>query len=130
MNDIKMKKMILWVIAVSAIAVVSCNHSNDQVRSDLNKAEENLIFPKGERIENERLDGVAWLQTLVESDSTSHITVGSVTFEPGAPTNWHVHRDGQIILALGGTGYYQEQGSPKKILSKGDVVTCPPDVPH
>jgi quercetin dioxygenase-like cupin family protein len=33
-------------------------------------------------------------------------------------------------LALSGTGYYQEKGSPKEILRKGDVVTCPPNVPH
>ena len=52
------------------------------------------------------------------------------TFEPGARTKWHLHPDGQIILALGGTGYHQEQGSPRKILRKGDVVTCFPNVPH
>ncbi|MDF9796230.1 quercetin dioxygenase-like cupin family protein [Catalinimonas alkaloidigena] len=27
-------------------------------------------------------------------------------------------------------GYYQEKGSPKRTLEKGDVVKCPPNVPH
>jgi quercetin dioxygenase-like cupin family protein len=130
MNNIKMKKMIQLIIAVSAIAVVSCNNSNDQVKYDLRQAEENLIFPKGEKIENDRFEGVAWLQTLVESDSTNHIAVGSVTFEPGARTKWHLHPDGQIVLAIGGESHYQEQGSPKKILRKGDMVKCEPNVPH
>lgn len=42
----------------------------------------------------------------------------------------HLHPDGQIVLATRGVGYYQEKGSPKRILRKGDVVTCPPNVPH
>ncbi len=67
-----------------------------------------------------------WLKVI----ALNHIAVGSVTFEPGARTKWHLHPDGQIILAIGGEGYYQETGQPKKILQKGDVVTCPPNIPH
>jgi quercetin dioxygenase-like cupin family protein len=125
-----MKKMISMVIVVMAIAVISCNNSNQQSKSHLNKSEDNLIFPKGEKIEDERFHGIAWLESLVVSDSVNHIAVGSVTFEPGARTKWHLHPDGQIILVLGGTGYYQEKGNPKIILQKGDVVTCPPNIPH
>ena len=130
MNNFQVRKMIMWVIAVSTIAFISCNNSNDQVKNGLNNSKEDQIFSKGEKTENGRFDGMAWLQTLVEGDSVNHIAVGSVTFEPGARTNWHLHPDGQIILALNGTGNYQKQGSPKKILRKGDVVTCPHDVPH
>jgi quercetin dioxygenase-like cupin family protein len=67
---------------------------------------------------------------LITSDSTNFNAVGNVTFEAGARTNWHLHPAGQIILATGGLGYYQEKGSPKEILRKGDVVKCPPNVPH
>lgn len=31
---------------------------------------------------------------------------------------------------IDGTGYYQEKGSSKRLLRKGDVVKCPPNVPH
>lgn len=41
-----------------------------------------------------------------------------------------MHPSGQIILATGGVGYYQEKGSPKRILRKGDVVKCPANTPH
>ena len=125
-----MKKTLSLILAGLALAVVSCTNSNERVKNDLNNSEECLIYPKGEKIENDRFEGVAWLQSLVVADSANHIAVGSVTFEPGARTNWHLHPDGQIILALGGTGYYQEKGSAKRILRKGDVVTCPPDIPH
>ncbi|MCU7550442.1 cupin domain-containing protein [Chitinophagaceae bacterium LB-8] len=88
------------------------------------------IFPKGQKITNDNFFGTAWLQQLVVSDSTNFIQVGNVTFEPGARTKWHLHPGGQILLATGGVGYYQEKGSPKRLLRKGDVVKCPPNVPH
>ncbi len=88
------------------------------------------IFPKGEKITNNHFSGNAWLETLVADDNIYHTQVGNVTFEPGARTNWHFHPGGQILLAIGGTGYYQEKGSDKKILRKGDVVKCPPNVAH
>ena len=88
------------------------------------------MFPKGEKITNNNFYGTAWLQQLVESDSMNNTQVGNVTFEPGARTKWHLHPGGQILLATGGVGYYQEKGSPKRLLHKGDVVKCPPNVPH
>jgi len=118
------------VILFMLIGFLSCNNSANHGNGDLTNSEEIQNFPRGEMIENENFQGSAWLRRLVESDSTNHIAVGSVTFEPGARTNWHLHPDGQIILALEGIGYYQEQGRPKIILRKGDVVTCPPDIPH
>jgi quercetin dioxygenase-like cupin family protein len=93
-------------------------------------ADETTIFPKGEKIENDNFTGIAWVSFLARGDSTNQTSVGNVTFEPGARTNWHSHPAGQILLATGGVGYYQEKGSSKKILRKGDVVKCPPNVPH
>lgn len=88
------------------------------------------IFPKGEKLESENFTGTAWVSFLVPSDSLNQTYVGNVTFEPGARTNWHSHPAGQIILVTDGVGYYQEKGSPKKILRKGDSVKCPPNLPH
>jgi len=92
--------------------------------------EEGMIFPKGEKITNNNFTGAAWLQQLITPDSLNFVQVGNVTFEPGARTKWHVHPGGQILLITGGTGYYQEKGSPKKIIHKGEVIKCPPNVPH
>ena len=92
--------------------------------------DEESVFPKGEKITNDNFKGTAWLQQLVTSDSSNNTQVGNVTFEPGARTNWHFHPGGQILLATGGIGYYQEKGSPKKILRKGEVIKCPPNVAH
>ncbi|HQV61023.1 MAG: carboxymuconolactone decarboxylase family protein [Chitinophagaceae bacterium] len=88
------------------------------------------VFPIGQKIDNNNFSGTAWLKQLILSDSSNQTAVGNVTFEPGARTNWHLHPGGQILLATGGLGYYQEKGSPKRLLRKGDVVKCPPNVPH
>lgn len=88
------------------------------------------IFPKGEGIINTNFIGKVWFAPLMDSDSINKTQVGNVTFAPGARTNWHYHPGGQILLVIGGVGYYQEKGSPIKVLHKGDVVKCPANVPH
>lgn len=89
-----------------------------------------IIFPKGEKITNNNFTGDAWLQQMIIPDSLNTTQIGNVTFEPGARTNWHLHLGGQILLITGGTGYYQEKGSPKRMIKKGDVVKCPANVLH
>ncbi|GAB4017122.1 cupin domain-containing protein [Spirosoma migulaei] len=88
------------------------------------------IFPKGQRALASNFTGTVWVQQLIEPDSAINIPVGYVTFEPGARSHWHRHAGGQVLLALGGIGYYQEQGKPIQILRKGDAVKCPPNIPH
>lgn len=122
-----MKKIDVVILGFFLLALMSCNSARQPTASG--QAAE-IIFPKGEKITNNNFVGSAWLQQLVATDSSNNIQVGSVTFEPGARTNWHLHPGGQILLATGGLGYYQEKGSPKRLLNKGDVVRCPPNVPH
>lgn len=92
--------------------------------------ETELIFPKGDQITNNYFTGSAWLQMLVNTDSIYDTSIGNVTFEPGARTNWHKHPGGQILLVTDGKGYYQEKGKPAQLIQKGDVVRIPPDTEH
>jgi len=89
-----------------------------------------IAEPTTEKITNDNFVGTAWLNQLIQSDSSNTIQVGNVSFEPGARTKWHYHPGGQILLAIDGIGFYQEKGKAKKILKKGDVVKCPPNVSH
>lgn len=89
-----------------------------------------LIFPQGEKNTNDNFYGEVWVKSLIEADSLNENAVGNVTFAPGARSKWHVHPSGQILLVTAGIGYYQEKGKPKKVLQKGDVVKCPPNVSH
>lgn len=97
--------------------------------TELKNLSESVIFPKGEKIENDYFIGAAWLEMLV-TDEIYNCPIGNVTFEPGARNNWHKHPGGQLLLVTGGKGYYQEEGKPVQVLHEGDVVKIAPDVKH
>ena len=48
--------------------------------------------------------------------------------------NWHVHHadegGGQILICVGGKGYYQEYGKKPLLMQPGDVVNIPTGVKH
>ena len=102
----------------------------DNSLSTKQNIKDSTIFPRGEKITNNNFVGNVWLQQLVIADSLNPTQVGTVTFEPVARTKWHLHPAGQILLIVGGTGYYQEKGSPKRIIKKGDAINCTANVPH
>jgi quercetin dioxygenase-like cupin family protein len=114
-------------IVFPAILIIACNNKQIETAQEQKTA---LVFPKGEVISNNNFTGTAWLQMLVNNDSTYYTSIGNVTFEPGARTNWHKHPGGQILLITDGQGYYQEKGKPAQLLHKGDVVKIPPDAEH
>jgi quercetin dioxygenase-like cupin family protein/alkylhydroperoxidase/carboxymuconolactone decarboxylase family protein YurZ len=105
--------------------------SSDRVgKEDSNKVTANTIFPKGTRISNNNFTGPAWVEMLVNNDTTFNTSVGNVTFEPGVRTRWHYHPGGQILLVTRGIGRYQEKGKPVRELREGDVIKCEPNVVH
>jgi len=88
------------------------------------------IFPKGEQLPKDWFRGNAFLTPLIAKDKNNDFSAGSVTFEPGARTNWHTHPKGQTLLVIEGNGFYQEKGKPARPIKKGDVVNIPEDVEH
>jgi len=123
------KSIILIIFIGVATGVLSCTDVQKQ-KSDNEEVNTNMIFPQGEKITNNNFKGTAYLQMLIVADSVNPTAVGNVTFEPGARTNWHYHPAGQILLVIDGVGYYQEKGQSKKVLHKGNVIKCPPNIPH
>ncbi len=115
------------MILLSIPSVLACNQTEKKTAEN---SKDSLVFPQGEKITNANFTGTAYLQMLVDADSLNDISVGNVTFEPGARSKWHVHPGGQILLVIDGVGYYQEKGKPKEILRKGDAIKCPPNIPH
>lgn len=74
--------------------------------------------------------GTTHLNRLVAKDDIWNSSIGNVTFDKGARTNWHKHSGGQILLVTAGEGRYQEKGKEIQILKKGDVVKIPPNAEH
>lgn len=91
---------------------------------------ESSIFPKGEKLENGYFTGNAFLKPLLAKDKNHDFAMGSVTFEPGARTNWHIHPKGQVLIVTEGEGVYQEKGKPARPIRKGDVINIPEYVEH
>lgn len=57
---------------------------------------------------------------------SNHYSLGSVTFEPGARSNWHTHPAGQTLIVINGEVLYQENGKPIKTIHKGETIICSP----
>lgn len=88
------------------------------------------LFPKGNRLPNDWFSGEAFLTPLIARDKNNDFSAGSVSFEPGARTNWHTHPKGQVLIVTEGIGWYQEKGKIAQTIKKGEFVTIPEDVEH
>lgn len=92
---------------------------------------ETSAFPTGKSnvAYEQYFSGRSWLAPLT-SMKELNVPVSNVTFEPGCRNNWHSHTGGQLLICVGGEGYYQEKGKPARRLKAGDVVEIAPDVVH
>jgi quercetin dioxygenase-like cupin family protein len=78
----------------------------------------------------EYFTGNVHIDQLVQAPAPSRVTVGTVTFEPGARSAWHTHPLGQSLIVTSGLGWTQCWGGPIEEIRPGDVVWCPPGVKH
>ena len=73
--------------------------------------------------------GRSWLASLTGPDA--QVEIANVTFEPGCRNNWHVHHGcQQILVCVGGEGWYQEWGKEAVKMVPGTVIEIPLDVKH
>ncbi|MEJ7558833.1 MAG: cupin domain-containing protein [Pedobacter sp.] len=114
-----------FTLQLGIALLLSCN-----VSAQTSKNSSDTLFPKGNRTPSEYFTGTAWLQPLVADDTTFNSMIGSVTFEPGARSNWHTHPAGQILIVIEGRGYTQERGKSIQVIHKGDVIKCLPNAEH
>ena len=60
-----------------------------------------LVFPAGERCDNENCSGEVGLKMLTGMPCPG----ANVTFGPAGRNSWHTHRGGQSLLVTAGRGY-------------------------
>lgn len=81
--------------------------------------EKSLLFPVGEP--NNAFKQYFIGQSYLAPVSKEQIGIYNVTFEPGCRNNWHIHHakkgGGQILICIGGRGYYQEWGKEAQVLN-------------
>lgn len=91
-----------------------------------------MVFPIGEPnvAYAQYFTGQSYLAPIV----TKGLGIYNVTFEPSCRNNWHIHHaeegGGQILICVGGRGYYQEWGKEAVKLEAGDSVTIPAGIKH
>lgn len=118
------------ILVLIGMVSFSCTQQNESVQTIQSESQPTTVFAKGEKVTNDNFTGTVWLNYLVETDTAHNVNIGSVTFEPGARTNWHSHKGGQILLVTKGKGLYQEKGEPIEVIEIGQVVKCPPEIEH
>jgi len=86
------------------------------------------IFPAKFTASAEFNTGKVHISVLSRSE---HQMTTNFLFERGSRNSWHYHPNAtQVLMVLSGEAYYQEEGKPKQLLRKGDVVSTAPNVRH
>ena len=99
--------------------------------SEKDKFQNEIMFPIGEKNPyGEFFVGQSYLAPV----STDQVPIFNVTFEPGCRNNWHIHHakqgGGQMLICIGGRGYYKEWGKDAVEMLPGTVINIPPEVKH
>ncbi|MCR5523072.1 MAG: carboxymuconolactone decarboxylase family protein [Clostridia bacterium] len=99
--------------------------------TDKDRFQSRIMFPIGnENPYGKFFSGKSYLAPV----STEQIPIYNVTFEPGCRNNWHIHHakngGGQMLICVGGRGWYQEWGKAPVEMTEGTVVNIPAEVKH
>ena len=100
--------------------------------SEKDKYAQTIMFPIGtpNTAYAKYFTGQSWLAPV----STNQVKIFNVTFEPKCRNNWHIHHaktgGGQMLIAVGGRGFYQEWGKKPVEMKPGDVINIPANVKH
>ncbi len=91
-----------------------------------------IVFPIGDK--NDGFKQYFIGQSYLAPISKEQVGIFNVTFEPCCRNNWHIHHakkgGGQILICVGGRGYYQEEGKEAILMNLGDCVNIKPGVKH
>ena len=91
-----------------------------------------IFFPIGEP--NDAYAKYFVGQSYLAPVSTDQVSVFNVTFEPKCRNNWHIHHasqgGGQMLIGVGGRGWYQQWGKEPVQINPGDVIHIPANVKH
>ena len=100
--------------------------------TDKDRFQNEILFPIG--APNDAFAEYFVGQSYLAPVSTEQVPIFNVTFEPGCRNNWHIHHadkgGGQMLICVGGRGYYQEWGKEPVELKPGTVINIPAGVKH
>ncbi len=104
----------------------------DAELTEKDKYQNTILFPIG--APNDGFAKYFIGQSYLAPVSKEQVGIFNVTFEPGCRNNWHIHHadkgGGQILICVGGRGYYQEWGKDAIEMNPGDCINIPVGVKH
>jgi quercetin dioxygenase-like cupin family protein len=107
-------------------------YEDTKTETELDKYAKTIMFPIGNK--NDAYKQYFIGQSYIAPISTEQVRMFNVTFEPKCRNNWHIHNakkgGGQILIVVGGRGYYQEWNKAPQELKVGDVVNIPANTKH
>ena len=125
---------ILYINVMNRLSV-DCDCDSNEAEPELSekdKYQNTILFPIG--APNDGFAQYFTGQSYLAPVSKEQVGIFNVTFEPGCRNNWHVHHadkgGGQILICVGGRGYYQEWGKEPKEMKPGDCINIPAGVKH
>ena len=99
--------------------------------TEKDKYQNTIFFPIGDpNPYGEFFDGQSYLAPI----TTEQVPLFNVTFEPGCRNHLHIHHaksgGGQMLIGVGGRGWYQEEGKEAVEILPGTVINIPANVKH
>ena len=118
-----------WPKAWAAFRMAKDVWAEEESGDEKARHQSEMVFPIG--APNDAYARYFVGQSYLAPLSSSQVGVCNVTFEPGCRNNWHIHHGGsQVLIAVGGRGYYQIEGQEPKELKAGEAVCIPADTKH
>lgn len=107
---------------------------NEKIKelTDRDKYQNTIFFPVGEPNDAyaQYFEGQSYLAPV----SMEQVMIFNVTFEPSCRNHYHIHHaksgGGQMLICVGGRGWYQEEGKEAIELIPGKVINIPANVKH
>ena len=100
--------------------------------TDKDRHQNSIFFPIG--APNDAYAQYFVGQSYLAPLTLSQVPTFNVTFEPGCRNNWHIHHaksgGGQMLIGVGGRGWYQEWGKEAVAILPGTVINIPAEVKH
>jgi alkylhydroperoxidase/carboxymuconolactone decarboxylase family protein YurZ/quercetin dioxygenase-like cupin family protein len=107
-------------------------NDDEKPLTDKDRFQKEIFFPIGNPNDGyaQYFTGKSWLAPV----STKQVSIYNVTFEPACRNNWHIHHaktgGGQMLLCVGGRGFYQEEGKPAVEMVPGTLINIPAGAKH
>lgn len=123
---------VAWAVFNMAKEIWTDEEAVSSANQELAEYQKTIFFPVGGPNDAyaDYFDGQSYLAPVCGKP----FPIANVTFEPGCRNHWHVHHasigGGQLLIAVGGRGYYQEWGKPAQQMLPGDVIEIPEGVKH